>query len=304
MERVPLPAGLENLIIPSVKDLGDGFKVRRALPTAERRMVGPFVFFDQMGPNSLAAGHGLDVRPHPHIGLATVTYLYSGEILHRDSLGTVQRIRPGEVNWMTAGQGITHSERSPGDLRAAGHTLFGIQTWIALPQRDEDVSPAFEHFAAERLPTGSESGLELRLIAGTLGGLRSPVPTFSEMFYADLQLRAGTRYAFAAEHEERAVHVAEGTLETEGGRFEAGTLLVLKPGAVIDLRAATDCKLLLLGGAALEGKRYVYWNFVSSSVARIEQAKADWREGRFAPVPEETEFIPLPSPDVPVANYP
>ena len=288
------------LIVPKTRDLGDGFQVRRALPAVEKRAVGPFVFFDQMGPVRLAAGKGLDVRPHPHIGLATITYLFSGEILHRDSLGTVQPILPGEVNWMTAGRGIVHSERTPPALRAAGPAAFGIQIWIGLPTAQEEAEPSFVHVKAKDLPV-LEGGL--RLIAGTLHGARSPVPTFSPIFYAVAELAAGASVTVPAEHEERAAYVAEGEVEVGSRRFPAGQLLVFKSGKDLLVKASLASRVLLLGGEPL-GERHMWWNFVSSRKERIAQAAADWKAGRFAPVPGETEFIPLPDNAPPVVDYP
>ena len=287
-------------IVPKTRDLGDGFQVRRALPAVEKRAVGPFVFFDQMGPVRLAAGKGLDVRPHPHIGLATITYLFSGEIIHRDSLGTVQPIRPGEVNWMTAGRGIVHSERTPAALRAAGPEAFGIQIWIGLPAAQEEVEPSFVHFKAPDLPL-LDAGL--RLVAGTLRGERSPVPTFSPMFYAVAELAAGASVTVPAEHEERAAYVAQGEVEIAGRPFPAGQLLILEPKKEVVVTAAADSRVLLLGGEPL-GHRHMWWNFVSSRKERIAQAAADWKAGRFAPVPGETEFIPLPDGAPGVVSYP
>jgi redox-sensitive bicupin YhaK (pirin superfamily) len=290
------------LVAPS-KDLG-GFRVRRALPSVQRRMVGPLVFFDQMGPATFDKGQGLDVRPHPHIGLATVTYLFEGQILHRDSLGTVQRIEPGEVNWMTAGRGIVHSERTAPDVRAAGGKLFGIQLWVALPRQHEEIEPSFRHFGAAALPLIEDRGVSLRLVLGSAFGERSPVPLLSELFYAAATLADGARLPLPAEAEERAAYVAEGSVEVAGERFEAGSLLVFRPGDAASARAVVaGTRLLLLGGAASDGPRHIHWNFVSSSVERIEQAKADWRYGRFSRVPGETEFIPLPD-DPPPVRYP
>ncbi|MGE4218027.1 MAG: pirin family protein [Alphaproteobacteria bacterium] len=296
---------IEMTILPPVRDLGDGFQVRRALPSAKRRMVGPFIFFDQMGPTALQAGHGLDVRPHPHIGLATVTYLLQGEIVHRDSLGSIQTIRPGEINWMTAGRGIAHSERTGPELRSAGSALFGLQIWIALPTAHEETDPGFSHHKAESLPEFEETGQKTRLIAGSLFGRTSPVPTFSDMVYADIALTAGTQFPVPADHVERAIYVVSGSVEVAGqdGRFEPTQLVVFKPGAEIVLRAAEDARLMLIGGEPFPEKRHIFWNFVSSSPDRIEQAKRDWRESRFAPVPGETEFIPLPD-DPPGVRYP
>lgn len=288
--------GIDTVILPPVRDLGDGFMVRRALPSVHRRMVGPFIFFDQMGPAAFRGGEGLDVRPHPHIGLATITYLLDGEIMHRDSVGSVQAIRPGEVNWMTAGSGIVHSERSPDAIRATGGNLYGLQVWVALPTEKEEIAPSFVHHKAGEIPVTEGEGVTLNLIVGTSDGLRSPVKTHSDMVYADIVLAAGARYRVAAEHVERAVYVVEGSVEAEGqqGGFAVGELVVLKPDAEVVLRAASPCRLMLIGGEPFPEGRRIFWNFVSSSADRIEQAKEDWRERRFAPVPGETEFIPLP----------
>jgi redox-sensitive bicupin YhaK (pirin superfamily) len=289
-------------IVPRTRDLGDGFQVRRALPDAKRRTVGPFVFFDEMGPVRLAPGGGLDVRPHPHIGLATVTYLFEGQIMHRDSLGTVQPIRPGEVNWMTAGSGIVHSERSPDALRAAGPALHGIQTWIALPAAEEESAPAFSHH--EGLPQTQEGGVTLRLILGDLLGFSSPVPTLSPTFYADVSLAAGSRLAVPAQHEERAIYVVQGRIAIGADTAAAGEMLVLETGAEVIVRAEEPARLMLLGGAPLDGPRYVWWNFVSSRRERIQHAADDWKQGRFAAVSGETEFIPLPDPGPRWVDYP
>ena len=284
---------IETVIVPRARDLG-GFAVRRALPSAQRQMVGPFIFWDQMGPAEFLLGEGLDVRPHPHIGLATVTYLFEGEILHRDSLGTLQPIRPGDVNWMTAGRGIAHSERTAPEVRAAGARLFGIQAWVALPAAAEETEPDFAHHGRDELPVVSGEGKKVRIVAGSLYGERSPAATLSAMFYADAALAAGTKLPLPAEHEERAVYVASGAVEVAGDRFEAGQLLVFRPGDAITLCAPVPARLLLLGGEPMDGPRHIWWNFVSSRKDRIEQAKADWRTGRFTPVPGESELIPLP----------
>ncbi len=299
-------SAIELIIETRARDLVEGFKVRRVLPSRQRRMVGPFIFLDQMGPEVLGAGKGLDVAPHPHIGLATVTYLFAGELLHRDSLGTVQPIRPAEVNWMTAGRGIAHSERTPQAMRARSSELFGIQSWVALPKRYEETEPAFAHHGANELPIIEGEGKRVRLICGSLYGARSPVQTFSDMFYADITLREGARLAVPVEHEERAAYVVEGSiaLSSEGGTFAAGQLLVFKPGEEIILSAAASARLMLLGGEPLDGKRHIWWNFVSSSRERIEQAKEDWKARRFSPVPEEAESIPLPETGPAVARYP
>jgi len=275
------------------KDLG-GFEVRRLLPALQRRMVGPFIFFDAMGPAAFAPGRGIDVRPHPHIGLATVTYLFEGEILHRDSLGSVQPIRPGDVNWMTAGRGIVHSERTGPEVRAAGGPLAGIQAWVALPHGAEECAPAFAHHAAADLPLIEGENWRMRVIAGDWEGTRSPVALAWETLYADASLVAGARLLFPAEHEERGVYAAEGAIEIDGRTQPGGTLLVLRPGRPVTVTAQGPARLILLGGAPMDGPRHIWWNFVSSSKERLEQAKEDWRQQRYAAVPGETEFIPLP----------
>lgn len=289
-------------IVPRVRELGEGFQVRRALPDGRRHAVGPFVFFDHMGPTTLAPGRGLDVRPHPHIGLATVTYLFAGEILHRDSLGTVQAIRPGEVNWMTAGAGIVHSERTPPALRASGARVHGIQTWIALPREGEESAPAFTHH--EGLPQVQEGGVTLTLILGDLLGLASPVATLSPTFYADVTLAPGRRFAIPARHEERGVYTVEGDIALGELHAQAGEMLVLEQGSEAIVRTHGGARFMIFGGAALDGPRHVWWNFVSSSRARIEQAADDWKSGRFAPVPGETDFIPLPERGPRPVDYP
>ncbi len=291
--REAAPAAVETVIVPKSHDIG-GFEVRRVLPSIQRRMVGPFVFLDQMGPARLAAGSGLDVRPHPHIGLATVTYLFEGEIVHRDSLGTVMTIRPGEVNWMTAGHGIAHSERTDAEARKSPSRLYGIQSWVALPKMHEETAPAFAHHGSEALPVIAGEGKEVRLIAGALYGARSPVATLSELFYADVTLERGARLPVPVEHEERAIYLVSGESEIAGQSFGPERLLVLKPGADVTVTASSPVRLLLLGGAPLEGPRHIWWNFVSSSKERIEEAKANWKAGRFAPVAGDAEFIPLP----------
>jgi redox-sensitive bicupin YhaK (pirin superfamily) len=290
-------AGLvESVILPNTRDIGD-FKVRRALPSAERRMVGPFIFFDAFGPAVFRAGEGIDVRLHPHIGLATLTYLIEGEILHRDSTGESRAIRPGDVNWMTAGRGIVHSERTDADARARGGSLFGQQIWIALPRAHEETDPSFSHHAGKTLPLIEAEGISMKLITGTGFGATAPVPIYSDMIYADVLLASQARFEIAADHEERAIYVVSGAVSVEGqeGAFTANQLVVFKPGADILLKATAETRVMLLGGAPLPEPRHIFWNFVSSSLDRIEQAKADWRDGRFAGVPGETEFIPLPA---------
>lgn len=284
---------LDLVIVPRTADLGD-FTVRRALPSSRRRMVGPFTFLDHMGPTEFKAGHGVDVRPHPHIGLATVTYLFKGEIVHRDSLGSDVPIRPGDVNWMTAGKGITHSERTAPDHRQGGEPLHGLQCWVALPVRDEETDPLFAHYDQEKLPLVTGEGKSARVVAGKMFGVSSPVATFHDTFFADLSLEAGTSVPLDADYEERAIYVVSGEIEIAGDRFEEGKLLVFKPGDRITVRATKPARFVMLGGAPMDGPRYIWWNFVSSRKDRIEQAKADWKAGRFEGVPGDSEFIPLP----------
>ena len=289
----PACKALEAVIVPRARDLG-GFEVRRVLPSTQRQMVGPFIFFDQMGPAELMPGKGIDVRPHPHIGLATVTYLFDGTIVHRDSLGNVQSITPGDVNWMTAGRGIVHSERSDPEIRKRREKLFGIQIWVALPKRDEETEPDFTHYAAATLPVIDGEGKTIRVIVGSLFGKRSPVKTLSATFYADAILEPEASFSVEPEHEERAVYLLEGNVEIAGQTFEPGRLLVFSPGASISIKAINATRMLLLGGEPMDGPRHIWWNFVSSSLDRIEQAKADWKAGRFGRVPGDNEFIPLP----------
>jgi redox-sensitive bicupin YhaK (pirin superfamily) len=296
VEAVPsLPSSVETVIVPRAHDLG-GFEVRRALPAKEKQMVGPFIFFDQMGPGEFMTGKGLDVRPHPHIGLATVTYLFDGSIMHRDSLGTQLPIVPGDVNWMTAGSGIAHSERTDASLRSRRNPLFGIQSWVALPKSMEETAPAFTHHDAASLPLLEDHGLRLRLIAGEGWGIRSPVSTHWPLFYADATLTPGAALPMPNRHEERGAYVVEGTVDVAGTRFDSGRMLLFRPGDAITLTAGPQgARLLLLGGAVMDGPRYIFWNFVSSSLDRIEQAKADWTASRFGVVAgDEREFIPLP----------
>jgi redox-sensitive bicupin YhaK (pirin superfamily) len=296
---------VELLIEARPRDLG-GFPVRRVLPSLRRRLVGPFVFFDHMGPMRLAPGAGMDVRPHPHIGLATVTFLFEGTIDHKDSLGTAQSIAPGDVNWMTAGRGIAHSERSSPAARLAGVQLHGIQSWVALPREHEEVAPSFVHYPAAALPRVSLPGARLDIVAGAAWGARSPVGVLWPTLYAHAQLDAGARLPVAAapaaasttpqDHEERAVYVVEGSIGCEALTAGAGTMLVLRPGVPATLEAREGpARVMVLGGAQLPEPRFVWWNFVSSSRERLERAKADWREARFGVVPgDELERIPLP----------
>lgn len=284
---------IETVVIPRTADIG-GFEVRRAVPSMQKRSVGPFVFVDEFGPTLFGAGDGIDVPPHPHIGLATVTYLFAGEQTHRDSLGTRQLIRPGDVNWMTAGSGIAHSERTPPALRAAGSTLFGVQTWVALPAAHEEVAPSFAHHGIVDLPVIEDAGKSVRLIVGSAYGARSPVATFSETLYLDAALQAGAVLPLPAEHEERAVYVVSGRVRIGGDDFPPRQLLVLRPGDPVAVEALEETRLMVFGGEPLDGPRKLWWNFVARSRERIERAKEDWREGRFGTIPDETERLPLP----------
>lgn len=288
---------IENLIIPRSSDIG-GFAVRRALPTRQRRLVGPFVFFDRMGPAIIRGSNPLDVKPHPHIGLSTVTYLFDGEIKHRDSLGTELVIRPGDVNLMTAGRGIVHSERTPENLRNHPHSMSGLQTWLALPNHLEEMAPEFAHTEKADMPEFNEPLACGRVVLGNFEGLSSPVKTFSDTVYVDVTLQAGGSIPFSARHEERAVYILSGELDVAGDIFAADQLLTFRPGDEITLKAGErGCHIMLFGGAAMESRRYIWWNFVSSSKERIEQAKEEWRTGKFDIVPgDEEEFIPLPKP--------
>lgn len=296
----PLPGdafgcdGIELMVIPNARDIG-GFEVRRALPTARRRLVGPFIFFDRMGPAILRAGEALDVRPHPHIGLSTVTYLFDGKIRHRDSLGTEMVIEPGDINLMTAGKGIVHSERSPEELRGNPLSISGLQTWLALPDAKEEIAPTFENTPSADLPEFADGGASGRLVIGEFHGMRSPVRTFSDTLYADIRLDAGASVEIPADAEERAIYVLEGQVTIAGDTFPSDRLLVFRPGDVITVSSDAGAHFMLFGGASLGSKRYIWWNFVSSSKERIEQAKEEWRSGRFDIVPgDEEEFIPLP----------
>ena len=284
---------VEHLIRARPRDIGD-FVVRRVLPSFQKPMVGPFIFVDHMGPIQLPPGSGMDVRPHPHIGLATVTYLFEGEILHRDSLGSVQAIRPGDVNWMVAGRGIAHSERTPAELRPTGPRAHGLQTWAALPKEREEVEPSFAHHPASSLPVVEMPGATVRVIAGHAFGARSPVEVFSDTLYAAAELAPGASLQVPVEHEERGVYVVEGRAEIGGTTVAEGELAVLEEGPEVEIHVPVAATLMLLGGAKMDGPRFIWWNFVSSSKERIERAKADWRDDRFPPIPGETERIPLP----------
>jgi len=297
------------VVVPRTADLGAVFHVRRAFPSAQRRMVGPFVFFDQMGPAVLRPGSGLDVRPHPHIGLATVTYLFEGEILHRDSLGSVQPIRPGELNWMTAGRGIVHSERTPIEQRPAGGRAWGIQAWVALPRADEAMEPSFAHHAAESLPLLEDRGVRARVVAGEVEGRRAPVDVRSELFYVDVSLERGATFRLPKAPRERAAYAVQGRIGVRSGgqvdAYDAEQLVVFAPDAEIVVEAVDGpARLMALGGEPIDGPRHVWWNFVSSSRERMEQAKADWKSGRFPVVPGEHEFIPLPEEPGRPVTYP
>jgi redox-sensitive bicupin YhaK (pirin superfamily) len=284
---------LELVIVPRARDLG-GFEVRRALPHGKRQMVGPFIFFDHFGPVQFIAGQGMDVRPHPHIGLATVTYLFDGRIMHRDSEGNALEITPGAMNLMTAGRGIAHSERTPAATRQSGGGMYGIQSWIALPVAHEETDPTFQHFDAANLPVVETPGVWARVIAGGAFGTSSPVGMLSDWLYAEVVLEEGASAPLDPDHEERAVYVVDGEVEIAGDTFEGPRLLIFRPGDRITVTAKRRARLMFLGGTAMEGPRYIWWNFVSSRKERIEEAKEAWKTGRFKPVPGENEFIPLP----------
>ena len=285
---------LETVIDSNRKDLGHGLIVSRMLPVARKRMIGPFVFLDHMGPTQFAPGDGIDVRPHPHIGLATVTFLFDGEFIHRDNLGYRQAIRPGELNWMTAGSGIVHSERTDPSMRSTGSFANGLQAWVALPDHAEEVAPSFLHVADADLPTLDDGQVFLRVVAGRFGGLTSPAPILSPLFYVHADLTPGARLALPADQPERAAYIVSGAVEHAGEIYREGRMLVFKPGGEPVLRAVEGAaRVMLLGGEPI-GERFLWWNFVSARKERIEQAKADWTAGRMRLPAEETEFIPLP----------
>lgn len=291
---------IETLIVPRARDIG-GFEVRRALPAPKRQMVGPFIFFDQAGPAEFLTGQGIDVRPHPHIGLGTVTYLYRGEFHHRDSTGADQVIRPGALNWMVAGKGVTHSERTPAAARQGPSSLFGIQTWIALPENHEDDAPFFEHHGEAALPEITDTGITARLILGHAYGAKAPATLYSDTFYLDVVLAPGARFPLPDDHEDRGVYITEGSISIAGETFEAGRMMVFRPGDRITVQAgARGARLMALGGETMGGPRYIWWNFVASSRERIEAAKEEWRaenwgQGRFdLPPADRDEHIPLP----------
>jgi len=283
---------IELLIEPAEKDLGE-FTVRRALPDKRRQRVGPFIFFDHMGPAEFPPGTGVNVRSHPHIGLATITFLFEGEILHRDSLGYVQAIRPGEINWMTAGKGIVHSEKVSPELLASGQKLHGLQTWVALPIEHEETEPRFEHYPADGIPVMEQEGAKITVVIGTAYGETSPVQATSGTLYVEIKLEPGARINLP-EAEELGVYVVSGNIELDGQAVSGGVLAVLKNGASASVSASGGAHLMICGGDTLEGERIVWWNFVSSSRERLEQAKRDWKQGKFDDVPGEPDFIPLP----------
>ncbi|RNF33535.1 pirin family protein [Paracoccus methylarcula] len=294
------PDAIETLIIPRARDLGD-FEVRRALPAPKRQMVGPFIFFDQAGPAEFLTGQGVDVRPHPHIGLGTVTYLYRGDFHHRDSVGSDQVIRPGELNWMVAGKGVTHSERTSAEARQGPNSLFGIQTWIALPESHEDMPATFEHHGKQALPEIRDQGIEARLILGRAYGETAPATLYSDTFYLDVTLAARARFPLPTDHEDRGIYITEGSIRIAGQEYEAGQMMVFRPGDQITVSAGDrGARLMALGGETLNGPRYIWWNFVASSREKIEEAKREWQaqqwgQGLFdLPVDDREEFIPLP----------
>lgn len=294
------PGAIETVIVPRARDLGD-FEVRRALPAPARQMVGPFIFFDQAGPAEFLTGQGIDIRPHPHIGLGTVTYLYRGDFHHRDSIGTDQVILPGAVNWMVAGKGVTHSERTSAAARTGPHSLLGIQTWVALPETHEDMDPAFEHHAKDSLPEFEAPGIRARLILGSAYGKAAPATLYSEAFYLDIALAADARFPLPDDHEDRGIYVLGGSITVAGQDFAAGRMMVFRPGDAITVAAGpAGAHLVVLGGATLNGPRHVWWNFVASSRERIEAAREAWRAGRWGkelfdlPPGDRDEFIPLP----------
>ncbi len=283
---------IQQIIAPESKDLG-GFEVRRILPHDTRKMVGPFIFFDHLGPAVFAPGKGVDVRPHPHINLATVTYLFEGVLLHRDSLDNVQEIHPGAVNWMTAGRGIAHSERTPDRIRTQEARLHGIQTWVALPKEDEEIEPSFRHYKAEDLPTWESDGATIKLIAGLAYGYKSPVETFSPIIYLDVLLPPQTKFIVPDDYSERAIYSVTDGMSIDGTPLEPQRLAILQPGIKVEMTSNTEARCVIIGGEPV-GERQKWWNFVSSEPARIEQAKTDWQTGKFDQVVQETEFIPLP----------
>ncbi len=291
---------IETLIVPRARDLG-GFEVKRALPAPRRQMVGPFIFFDQAGPAEFLTGQGVDVRPHPHIGLGTVTYLYQGDFHHRDSIGSDQIITPGALNWMVAGRGVSHSERTSSAGRSGPHALFGIQTWIALPEDREDMDPSFEHHGKEDLPEIAAEGVTARLILGHAYGETAPATLYSDTFYLDVTLLPGARFPLPDDHEDRGLYITQGSVRIAGQEFEAGRMMVFRPGDRITVAAGPQgARLMALGGATMNGPRYIWWNFVASSRERIERAKEEWRAANWGqglfdlPAGDDREFIRLP----------
>ena len=277
------------------RELGDGFSVARVLPHPHQRTVGPFVFFDYFGPVDFAPGKGIDVRPHPHIGLATVTYLFEGSQVHRDSLGNAQEIVPGDVNWMTAGRGIVHSERTGPDVRARGHRMHGIQSWVGLPHAHEEDAPDFQHVAKADLPSTEIDGVKLRVVTGKAYGMTSPVRVPMEIFYVDAQMKDASTLTLPDEYEERGAMVVGGVVESGGARHETGAMILFDKGERAEIKASGDARVMLLGGAPLDGPRHVWWNFVASSRERLDRAKTDWKAMRFGTIPgDDKEFIPLP----------
>ncbi len=284
---------VETIIIPRVGDIG-GFEVHRALPSRERQMVGPFIFWDQMGPGEFLTNHGVDVRPHPHIGLSTVTYLFSGSLDHKDSLGFDERILPGDVNVMTAGSGIVHSERTGVDVRQKPSNLFGIQSWLALPKVHEEDAPAFNHTDKKELPELEYDGMKARIIMGTRWGKVAPVHTYTDTLYLDVELEAGGVFELPDDTEERGIYALSGEVEIAGIVHKPNQLLVFRPGDKVVVKALSPVRMMVMGGEAMDGPRHIWWNFVSSDKDRIEQAKEDWKNGKFAKVEGDAEFIPLP----------
>ena len=281
------------ILNPHARDLG-GFTVQRLLPAFPTKMIGPFIFFDHFGPIAFAPGEGADVRPHPHIGLATVTYLFEGEMIHRDSLGSVQTIEPGAVNWMTAGRGIVHSERTPPETRVRAHRMHGVQTWVALPKDREMAEPSFSHQPKATLPEIVRPGVTMRLLAGTAFGRRAPTPIFSPMFYVAVEMEPGATIELPPEHEQRGVYAVDREVLVAGEALPAQHCAVLAEDATVRLEATTGARVMLFGGAGMDGDRKIWWNFVASSRALIDAASERWREQSFPPIPGETEFIPLP----------
>jgi redox-sensitive bicupin YhaK (pirin superfamily) len=286
-------SGIRIIVTPRDSDIGGGFFVRRLLPAAELRSLGPFIFFDHLGPAIFEPGTGIDVKPHPHIGLATITYLFDGEILHRDNLGCVQLIEPGAINWMTAGRGIAHSERTPPERRRQRHSLHALQLWVALPAADEETEPAFHHYPVEAIPLVTQNGAKMRVLIGSAGGATSPVKTFSPTLYLEVVLEDGATFRLPNDVEERGIYVVAGSVRVGGAAIATHSLATFEAGPEIELVATEECRLVVIGGQSL-GKRTVWWNLAATRRELIEEAKTTWKEGGFAPIPGETEFAPLP----------